>query len=1458
MRLLSPLVLAWLLAGCGATWSVKDEDGDGFAVAAGDCNDKDDAIGPSATEIWYNGVDENCDGNDDDQDLDGHAGVDADGPDCWDDPTVIPDDFLALNGMAQPAADAVNPDAAEIWYDGLDGNCDGEDDFDQDGDGHATLNQAETRTELPVDDCYDAVEDAYPVMLGDCLETATVELPPEQIYPGAVDEFYDATDADCSGGTDFDKDGDGYPLCEDCNDEDKTVFPNDTPEVWYNGTDENCDRNDGDQDLDGFVVEGYNAAWIDPESSLEEGDCWDDPTSTPAGYDAINDFPALAADEVNPAHSDLPYDGIDQNCDDANDFDADADGYATDAYPNRSNVTGDDCDDAEGDVHPEAPDAFYDGVDANCDGKSDYDQDGDGYDSSDYTSGNHDDCDDTKAGVNPGVNEDCSTPFDDDCDTDLNDVNATGCKVYYYDNDSDGYGDITKYECVCEARDTYEILSVTTSNDDCDDVDPADFPGATESVNNGDDEDCDGVDSCYTDNDHDAYGSTTTKDSNDLDCTDSGEADDDDDCDDTDDDTFPGSAEHESATACMNDDDADGYGDATTSALYTEGTDLDDNKSTCTTSLADADGDGYYDCQDRCADVDGDDYGTTNATAANCLDAAGASCAKDAACTGVDSDDAKSTCTTSLTDSDGDGYYNCQDRCTDVDGDDYGTTVASAANCVTNGASGGTTSCAKDSACTGTDLDDAKSTCTTSLADTDGDGVYNCQDQCADVDGDNYGTTSATAATCVTNGASGGTTSCAGDAACTSTDLDDAKSTCTTSLTDTDGDGYYNCQDRCADVDGDDYGTTSATAATCVTNGASGGTTSCAGDAACTSTDLDDAKSTCTTSLTDTDGDGYYNCQDRCADVDGDDYGTSNSTASSCVTNGASGGTTSCAGDALCTGTDLDDAKSTCTTSLTDTDGDGYYNCQDRCADVDGDDYGTTSSAAASCVTNGASGGTTSCAGDSACTATDADDAKSTCTTSITDTDGDGVYNCQDLCADVDGDNYGTTNATAASCVTNGASGGTTSCAGDAACTAADLDDAKSTCTTSLTDTDGDGVYNCQDLCADVDGDNYGTSNSSASSCVTNGASGGSTSCAGDALCTGTDVNDAMSTCTTSGSYIDTDGDGFYNCQDQCADSDGDNYGTTSVAAASCVTNGASGGTTSCAADAACSGTDCLDSGTNATHAYAGAAFHESLTACEMDVDGDGYGSETAPSGGTAGTDCDDNDPDFNPGEADPTDGTYLDEDCDGFIDEDGITVGSVLITEFFFGATTTNYDFIEFYNPTTHDIYLDNWRLDLCKESDLTITTPPYASTSCDSTQTLTFPTTGAAPIIAAGGYAFICIDDTVQTGTYPCDYEFAYSGASMAAENGLLKIRSTSSAQVDQITWWQQTSGVDSWPTSAVYSVQLDTADFNYNTNNDYSTTSLTGNADIWCLSSGAADWATGSATYNGTPGDPNTTCP
>ncbi len=56
-----------------------------------------------------------------------------------------------------------------------------------------------------------------------------------------------------------------------------------------------------------------------------------------------------------------------------------------------------DCDDGSAAVHPGAEETWYDGVDANCDGASDYDQDGDGYDIEDTGL----DCDDTDPDINP-------------------------------------------------------------------------------------------------------------------------------------------------------------------------------------------------------------------------------------------------------------------------------------------------------------------------------------------------------------------------------------------------------------------------------------------------------------------------------------------------------------------------------------------------------------------------------------------------------------------------------------------------------------------------------------------------------------------------------------------------------------------------------------------------------------------------------------------------------------------------------------------------------------------------------------------------------------------------------------------------------------------------------------------------------------------------------------------------
>ena len=64
-------LLLWALTtGCGSQWEALDLDGDGSAFGE-DCDETNPNIGPNAVEDWYNGIDENCDGNDGDQDGDG-------------------------------------------------------------------------------------------------------------------------------------------------------------------------------------------------------------------------------------------------------------------------------------------------------------------------------------------------------------------------------------------------------------------------------------------------------------------------------------------------------------------------------------------------------------------------------------------------------------------------------------------------------------------------------------------------------------------------------------------------------------------------------------------------------------------------------------------------------------------------------------------------------------------------------------------------------------------------------------------------------------------------------------------------------------------------------------------------------------------------------------------------------------------------------------------------------------------------------------------------------------------------------------------------------------------------------------------------------------------------------------------------------------------------------------------
>ena len=117
-----------------------------------------------------------------------------------------------------------------------------------------------------------------------------------------------------------------------------------------------------------------------------------------------------------------------------------------------------DCNDADPDIYPGAVEVYNDGVDANCDWASDYDEDGDGFLS---LAGAGLDCDDLDPNVYPNAEE---TPYDG-IDQDCNGTDQT-------DLDQDGFWG-------------------GPDGPDCDDEDPGVFPGARDDDDEVD-RDCDG------------------------------------------------------------------------------------------------------------------------------------------------------------------------------------------------------------------------------------------------------------------------------------------------------------------------------------------------------------------------------------------------------------------------------------------------------------------------------------------------------------------------------------------------------------------------------------------------------------------------------------------------------------------------------------------------------------------------------------------------------------------------------------------------------------------------------------------------------------------------------------------------------------------------------------------------------------------------------------------------------
>lgn len=152
-------------------------------------------------------------------------------------------------------------------------------------------------------------------------------------------------------------------------------------------------------------------------------------------------FPLLTACGEKP--------GIEQTCEDFGTCDFDDDGW---------DVADGDCNDDNADVFPGAEEIWYDGIDQDCSGTSDYDADEDGLEEE----------------------EDCND-FDSDAGAELD---------WYFDGDSDGFGEEASVIWACEAPNT-QWVEVGL---DCDDSDSESFPGAPEVKGDGVDQNCDGVD----------------------------------------------------------------------------------------------------------------------------------------------------------------------------------------------------------------------------------------------------------------------------------------------------------------------------------------------------------------------------------------------------------------------------------------------------------------------------------------------------------------------------------------------------------------------------------------------------------------------------------------------------------------------------------------------------------------------------------------------------------------------------------------------------------------------------------------------------------------------------------------------------------------------------------------------------------------------------------------------------
>jgi len=288
----------------------------------------------------------------------------------------LPNGYVANALDCNDAATSIHPGALEIAGDSIDQDCDAVDlcFVDSDDDGYGVNSTVLGLTMSCTNDAGRAINAA------DCNDQSVA------IHPGATELVADGADQDCdtvdSCYLDNDNDGhgttsvvDGLSLdCtldplrsavnDDCNDASASVMPG-AVEVVADGIDQDCNSKDDcylDNDNDGYgttsVVQGLSlSCFNDAQRATVNTDC-DDTDSA-----------------LRPNASEVPTDGIDQNCNlvDSCYQDNDNDGYGTGIVVDGSSLdcvadaqrasVASDCNDNTNTVHPNRPESIADGVD---------------------------------------------------------------------------------------------------------------------------------------------------------------------------------------------------------------------------------------------------------------------------------------------------------------------------------------------------------------------------------------------------------------------------------------------------------------------------------------------------------------------------------------------------------------------------------------------------------------------------------------------------------------------------------------------------------------------------------------------------------------------------------------------------------------------------------------------------------------------------------------------------------------------------------------------------------------------------------------------------------------------------------------------------------------------------------------------------------------------------------------